>query len=194
MKKTVWLLAVLFMFTFVFAAQQGFAAEQPIKIGVVDLIKSLNESDAGKKAKADLEILIKTKQTAIDEKGKEIEKLKSDLEKQSSVLSADARKSKEDELEKHIREYQRIVTDSQADVKKKEGEFTGEILKDLRAIIEKIGQEGNYTMIIENAEGIILYSRQDQNLTEQVIKKYNESKGKAKAKDTKETKNSKGKK
>lgn len=194
MKKTVWLLAVLFMVTFVFTAQQGFAAEQPIKIGVVDLIKSLNESDAGKKAKADLEILIKTKQAAIDEKGKEIEKLKSDLEKQSSVLSADARKSKEDELEKHIREYQRIVTDSQTDVKKKEGEFTGEILKDLRAIIEKIGQEGNYTMIIENAEGIILYSKPDQNLTEQVIKKYNESKGKAKAKDTKETKNGKGKK
>lgn len=190
MKKTVWILAVLFMF----AAQQAFAAEQSLKIGVVDLIKALNESDAGKKAKADLEILIKTKQTSIDEKGKEIEKLKADLEKQASVLSADARKSKEDELEKHIREYQRIVTDSQTDVKKKEGEFTGEILKDLRAIIEKIGQEGNYTMIIENAEGIILYSKQDQNLTEQVIKRYNESKGKAKAADTKATKESKGKK
>ncbi|MBA4371572.1 MAG: hypothetical protein C0402_01780 [Thermodesulfovibrio sp.] len=189
MKKTVWLLVVLFMF----AAQQTFAAEPALKVGVVDLIKALNESDAGKKAKADLEVLIKTKQTSIDEKGKEIEKLKTDLEKQSSVLSSDARKSKEDDLERNIREYQRIVTDSQNDVKKKEGEFTGEILKDLRGIIEKMGQEGNYTMIIENAEGIILYSKQDQNLTEQVIKKYNESKGKAKAKDTKDTKDTKAK-
>jgi outer membrane protein len=184
MKKTVWLLAVLFMF----AAHQAFAAEQSLKVGVVDLIKALNESDSGKKAKADLEILIKTKQTAIDEKGKEIEKHKNDLEKQSSVLSAEARKSKEDDLEKNIREYQRIVTDSQTEVKKKEHKPTGEILKDLRAIIEKIGQDGNYTMIIENAEGIILYSKPEQNLTEQVIKKYNESKGKAKDKDTKETK------
>lgn len=182
MKKTVLLLAVLFMF----AAQQALAAEQALKVGVVDLIKALNESDAGKKAKADLEVLIKTKQTAIDEKGKEIEKLKTDLEKQSSVLSADARKTKEDDLERNIREYQRIVTDSQNDVKKKEGEFTGEILKDLRGIIEKMGQEGNYTVIIENAEGIILYSKPDQNLTEQVIKKYNDSKGKVK--ETKETK------
>jgi len=192
MKKTVWLLAVAVLF--MFGARQAVAAEQSMKVGVVDLIKALNESDAGKKAKADLEILIKTKQTSIDEKGKEIEKLKNDLEKQSSVLSADARKAKEDDLEKNIREYQRIVTDSQADVKKREGEFTGEILKDLRGIIEKMGQEGGYTMIIENAEGIILYSKPDQNLTEQVIKKYNESKGKAKAKDTKETKESKGKK
>lgn len=185
MKKTALLLAVLF----IFAAQQAFAAEQTLKIGVVDLIKALNESDSGKKAKGDLEILIKTKQAAIDEKGKEIEKLKNDLEKQSSVLSAEARKAKEDELEKLIREYQRVVTDSQNDVKKKEAEFTGDILKDLRAIIEKMGQEGGYTMIIENAEGIILYSKPEQNLTEQVIKKYNESKGKSK--DTKETKGKK---
>lgn len=185
MKKTVWLLAVLFMFV----AQQAFAAEQSLKIGVVDLIKALNESDAGKKAKADLEILIKTKQIAIDEKGKEIEKLKGDLEKQSSVLSAEARKGKEDDLEKIIREYQRIVTDSQNDVKKKESEFTGEILKGLRGIIDKIGQEGGYTLIIENAEGIILYSKVEQNLTEQVIKRFNESKAKdTKTKETKEPK------
>jgi len=183
MRKSLWLLVILVMF----GAQQAFAAEA-VKIGIVDLIKALNESDTGKKAKADLEILIKTKQSSIDEKGKDIEKLKNDLEKQSSVLSAEARKTKEDELERLIREYQRIVTDSQNDVKKKESEFTGEILKDLRGIIEKIGQEGSYTMIIENAEGIILFSKPEQNLTEQVIKRYNEAKTKAKdtkAKDTK---------
>ncbi len=162
-----------------FTAQQVYAAET-VKIGFVDLIKALNESDSGKKAKADLEIMIKTKQTSIDEKGKEIEKLKSDLEKQSSVLSSEARKTKEDELEKMIREYQRVGTDSQNDIKKKESEFTGEILKGLRQVIEKIGQDGGYTMIIENAEGIILYAKPDQNLTEQVIKKYNESKSTAK--------------
>jgi outer membrane protein len=181
MKKT----AILLVLVMLLAAQQVYAAADGVKIGVVDLIKALNESESGKKAKADLEALIKTKQVSIDEKGKEIEKLKTDFEKQSSVLSAEARKTKEDELERLIREYQRIVTDSQSDVKKKETEYTSEILKDLRSIIEKIGQEGGYTMIIENAEGIILYSKTDQNLTQTVIKKYNESKSKPKAKDKK---------
>ncbi|MHB8880600.1 MAG: OmpH/Skp family outer membrane protein [Thermodesulfovibrionales bacterium] len=176
MKKAV----ALAVFVLLLAAQQVYAAD-PVKIGVVDLIKALNESESGKKAKTDLEILIKTKQTSIDEKGKEIEKLRHDLEKQASVLSADARKGREEELEKLIREYQRIVTDSQNDVKKKESEFTADILKDLRAIIEKMGQEGSYTMIIENAEGIILFSRPEQNLTENLIKRYNDSKTKAKS-------------
>ena len=44
-----------------------------------------------------LKNLIKSKQT-IDEKGKTIEKIKADLEKQASVLSAEAKKSKEEEL------------------------------------------------------------------------------------------------
>ena len=54
-------------------ATSAIAAEViTVKIGYVDLVKSLNESEAGKKAKTDLEFLIKTKQTTIDEKGKAI--------------------------------------------------------------------------------------------------------------------------
>ncbi len=154
------------------------AYAENLKVGSVDLVKALNESDAGKKAKTDLEFLIKTKQSSLDEKGKNIEKLKSELDKQSSVLSADARKSKEEELERMIREYQRLVTDSQNEVKKKEGEITGDILKELRGIIEKIGNEEGYTIIIEGGEGLLLYAKKEIDLTEAVIKKHNELKAK----------------
>jgi outer membrane protein len=170
MKKVAWLLAVLLLVT----GKTVLAAD--LKIGYVDLVKALNESDQGKKAKADLELMIKAKQSTIDEKGKEIEKAKGDFEKQSSVLSQEARKAKEDELEKKLREYQRLVTDSQGEVKKKEGELTGDILKQIREVIKKIGEEGDYTLIIESAEGQILFAKKDIDLTQTVIKRYNESK------------------
>ncbi|RPI37669.1 MAG: OmpH family outer membrane protein [Nitrospiraceae bacterium] len=170
MKKLSLLLVVLSLFV----AAQAYA--ENIKIGSVDLIKALNESDAGKKAKTDLESLIKTKQASLDEKGKSIEKMKGDIEKQSSVLSADARKSKEDELEKVIRDYQRLVGDSQGEIKKKEGEFTKEIIKELREIIAKIGTEGGYTIILEGSDGQILYAQKEIDLTDLVIKKHNEMK------------------
>lgn len=96
-------------------------AADTVKFGSIDVQKVLNESETGKKAKSDLESLIKTRQSSIDEKGKAIEKLRADIEKQASVLSAEARKNKEDELEKLLREYQRIVQDSQTEIKKKEG-------------------------------------------------------------------------
>ena len=124
--------------------------------------------------------MIKSKQVVIEEKGKAIEKGKSDLEKQSSVLSPDARKSKEEEVERLIREYQRLVSDSQNEVKKREGELTGGILKEIRPIIEKIGQDEGYTLILENSASQILYSTKEADLTDIVIKKYNEAASKAK--------------
>ncbi|MFZ5907914.1 MAG: OmpH family outer membrane protein [Nitrospirota bacterium] len=153
-------------------------AEESVKFGAVDVQKVLNESDAGKKAKSDLESLIKSKQTVIDEKGKAIEKLKNDLEKQASVLSADARKNKEDELEKYIREYQRLVQDSQADVKKKETDLTENLLKEIQDMIQKIGEDEGYTMIFER--GMVIYSNKGIDLTDAVLKKFDEMKARKK--------------
>jgi outer membrane protein len=177
MKKAAWLAVVLLLLT----GTSALAAEViTVKLGYVDLVKALNESDSGKKAKTDLEFMIKTKQSTIDEKGKTIEKAKSDLEKQASVLSQDARKTKEEELERMLRDYQRLVSDSQSEVKKKENEITGEIVKELRAIVQKIGQDEGYTLILEGAEGQILYSKKEIDLTETVIKRFNETRAKPK--------------
>jgi len=177
MKRVMWLVLVILLIT----GSSGLAAELITnKIGHVDLVKALNESESGKKAKADLEFMIKSKQSTIDEKGKAIERAKADIEKQASVLSQDARKTKEEELESLLRDYQRLVADSQKEVKKKEGELTGDIIKELRGIVQKIGQEEGYTLILESAEGQILYAAKEIDLTETVIKKFNESRSKAK--------------
>ncbi len=170
MKRLSVLLAVLILLTGTHVYAEN------VKIGSVDLVKALNNSDAGKKAKTDLEFLIKSKQASLDEKGKNIEKVKNEIQKQASVLSADARKTKEEELERMIRDYQRQVSDSQNEVKKKEGELTGDILKELRDIIQKIGVAEGYTIILEGGEGQIPYAKKDIDLTETVIKKHNELK------------------
>lgn len=98
MKKVAWI-AVIFLLlnsTSVFAADT-------LKIGIINVNKVINESEEGKKAKADLELMIKSKQGAIEEKRKAIEMAKSDIEKQASKLSQDAKKSKEEEVERLVR-------------------------------------------------------------------------------------------
>ena len=160
------------------------SAAEPIRVGCVSLQKVLNESEAGKKAKHDLESLIKSKQAIIDEKSKVIEKLRSELEKQASVLSPEARKSREEELEKLLREYQRIVQDSQTEVKKKEVELTNAIAKEIHETIARTGQEEGYTLIMEcsKEKETVLYSSKEIDITDKIIKKYNASKTKPKKK------------
>lgn len=149
-------------------------AEEALKIGILDLQRVLNECDAGKKAKADLEALIKSKETEIEDKGVKIEKLKSELQKQASVLSSEAKKSKEDEYEKLLRDYQRIVQDSQAEVKKKEGELTEAIIRGVHELVDDMGKKEGYTIIIEKT--LALYLNEDLDITDEVIQRYNKSK------------------
>jgi outer membrane protein len=154
-----------------------FAADA-VKIGIVDLLRALNESEAGKKAKTELESLIMSKQASIDEKGKRVETLRADLEKQAAVLSADARKARAEEIGRLEKNLQRLIADSQAEIQKKQMELENEILKDLRDVINAIAQAGGYSMVIERADGLVLYVDKSIDITDAVIKRYNESKAK----------------
>jgi outer membrane protein len=174
MKKIVCIFAVLLLFSGQLASAEDF------KVGLVDLVKAITESDTGKKAKAELEFFAKSKEAVINEKGQAIEKLRRDFEKQVSILSDEAKKAKEDELQRLIRDYQRMVTDTQNELRKKESDLTNDIIKDLRVIIQEIGDKEGYTMILDYADGLVLYSKTALNITDQVIKQYNETKGKAK--------------
>ncbi|MBM4141250.1 MAG: OmpH family outer membrane protein [Nitrospira sp.] len=176
MRKTIAMVFLLF-FT-IFVMPYFSEAADSVKIGVVDLQKVVDESEAGKKATEDLNTLAKSKRSLIDEKGKAIEKLKSELEKQSSVLSDETKKSKNEELEKLFREYQRILQDSDAELRKKDAELKKMILREIFEIAEKFGVEEGYTLVVD--KGFILYSNKDADITDKLIKKYNESKATSK--------------
>ena len=177
MRKKV-LACILGMSLLLSAATNLFAAEAAVRMGLIDLKKAVNESEQGKKAKIELETMTKDKQKALDEKGKALEKLKSDIEHQGTVMSAEARKNKEDELERLARDYQRALADSQNEVRKKEGELTGQIVKDLREIINTVAHEQKYDLILDNNPALIIFADKGFDITETVIKKFDESKGK----------------
>src|SRR3990172_9406474 len=82
------------------------------KVGFIDLQRALNESEEGKKAKTELETVIKEKQTSISEKVKARDKLREDLSKQAAALSEKARKAKAEELDKLEKTVDRLISDS----------------------------------------------------------------------------------
>ena len=174
MKKLSLLLVVLILL----AGTHAYA--ENVKIGSIDLVKALNDSDAGKKAKTDLEFLIKSNRLLSTKKGKILRRQRT--KSRSSLLCC---QQMQENLRKRIWrgycDYQRQVSDSQNEVKEKEeGELTGNILKELRDIIQKIGIEEGYTIILEGGEGQIPYAKKEIDLTQAVIKKHNELKAKPK--------------
>lgn len=144
------------------------------KIGFVDIDKAANDSEEGKKAVASLKDYMTGKQSQINEKGKAIEKMKADLEKQGSVISAEARKSKIEEIERAERDFQRMLTDVNQELEKKRRELTESVYKEIIRVIEQIGQEGKYSVILPNQS--LLYGDKTLDITNEVIQKYNEMK------------------
>lgn len=169
MKRAVFM-AVVLLFMFALGAQ---AAD--LKIGYVDLNKALNESDAGKKAVKTLEEIFKAKQVVIDEKQKEIRKLDEELAKQSSILNPDALKGKREDFERLKRDFQRMIKDSEEEVEKKRADFMDRIVKDLSETIRKTGEEEGYAVILEKNEAGMIYSSEKLDLTDKIVKKYNEA-------------------
>lgn len=151
----------------------AYGAEKTLKIGYVDIQKAVNESQTGQMAIKTMTDIMMAKQKSVEDKGKEIEKLKAEVEKQAAVLSPEAKKQKEEKLEKDWRDYQRMVRDSQEEVQKKEIELINPIIKGLRGIIKQIGEEEGYTIILQKAD-LILYSSPAYDLTEKVIKRYDQ--------------------
>jgi len=145
------------------------------KIGFVDIDKAANESDEGKKAINGLNDYRLSRQASISEKGKAIEKMKSDLEKQGSIMSTDAKKSKIEEIERAEREFQRMVSDAQQEFEKKRRESTESVYKEIIDIVGKYGQEEKYTVILPVQS--LLYSEKILDITDIIIKKYNDLKG-----------------
>ena len=153
------------------------SAADSIKIGYVDIQKLIDQSDEAKKARTTLETLKASKEKDLEKMVTTAKKMEDELKKQQNILSDDAKKAKIDELEKMDRDIRRYVSDSEAELSKKQREMDNSLLTELVGIIQKLGQEGEYTLILPAT--VILYSSKGIDITETVLKRYNELKAKA---------------
>jgi outer membrane protein len=161
---------ILTAFAFFFGAGSGFCADVA-KIGVVEFQRLFENSDAGKEIKAEITTQGKKMEVALKEKGAEIEELKKRLEREALVMSKEMREEKE-------REFRIKVNDIKTLQKKYELELQG-VQKKLMAglqsetleIINEIGKSGGYLLIMDKRG--VLYSPSTNDITDDVIKKYN---------------------
>ena len=151
-------------------------AAAELKIGLVDVQRALNDSQAGKKAKDQFKVEFDRMQNSLKGEKDRLDRLKDDLEKKSAVLKESERKNMAEDFEAKRRDLRRKLEDSDAELRKKDQELTGEILKQLAEVIQQIGERDGYTMILESSSSPVLYGSKSVDLTDQVIRTYDASK------------------
>jgi outer membrane protein len=156
----------------------GAGAEAASKIGFVDVQKILVRSVAGVAAREQLEREKSNMQKDVDTRRAEVEKLREELEKKGLVLSPEAKREKEETLQRKVRDLRRLVDDFQKELEKKEQGATGKILQELTGVIEQIGKEKGYLMILEKRGASVIYGDIEADITEDIIKVYDQMKAK----------------
>jgi outer membrane protein len=168
MKRLVGLVLVCFLFT----VSSAFSADN--KIGFVDLQKSLNFSLAGKAAKESISNKVKEYEGTIEGKKSELKKLKVELEKQAVLLSEQARAEKERDYQQKLKDFQRFTKDIQEELQRSDADYTRKILAKILKMVGEMGKKQGYTVILEKSESSLLYADDKIDLTEAVIKAFDE--------------------
>jgi outer membrane protein len=152
----------------------GWSAE--LKVGSVDIQKAVNECNAGKEAKKVIMKEVEKFQQQIAEKQKDLQQIKDSLEKQAPMLNPDARAAKEKDFQARTREFQRWGEDNQNELNQKRMEIERNIAIGLQKVIQKVGADEGFTLILENNEQIVLYTSKAIDITDRVIKAYDAQK------------------
>ncbi len=122
------------------------------KIGFINLREIMQNSTAGKKAGEDLKKVAEKKQAAISSAEKELKKMKDELDKQGSILTASARRDKETAYQKKLRDYQLLVNDANEELQKRDQEMSQKLLPEILKIVRTIAEKEKYTLVIRRSK------------------------------------------
>jgi outer membrane protein len=165
MKKT--LLSLMLSIALIASATICTAAE--LKIGYVNIQRAVGESKSGKAANEKFTVEAGRIRDDIMKEKESIESAAEMLQKQSAMLTEDVRRSKELDMGRRQRDFERMVEDQKAELQLKEAQLTGEILEQLIPIVRNYGKKHGFSIIFERSERVLLYANQSLDLTDKII-------------------------
>ncbi len=98
-----------------------------------------------------------------------------ELEKTGSLLTPQSRQEKQDLFERTIRDANRLADDFQKELEGKERMLLQKVLVDISGIVERVGKEQGYALILERRR--LLLFAEEVDLTEEIIRAYDREAG-----------------
>ncbi|UCD77455.1 MAG: OmpH family outer membrane protein [Desulfobacterales bacterium] len=160
-------ISILFLF---YVGSFSYAADVA-KIGILDLQKILETSDAGKSIQNELKSQKDKMESDLKQKGAEIENISKRLEREAMVMSKDMREEKEREQRIKINDFKSLQKRYRSELQNLEVRLMNELQDDLKKLVDAIGKKEGYLMII-NKIGV-LYAPSSIDITDKVIQQLN---------------------
>lgn len=142
-------------------ASPTWAAGNP-KIGVVDAVGALQQSQWGKQATEEMKKQAEKLDAELDQKQKAFAGKKEDFEKKQSVMDAKSKSQKEQELRDMQQEGQKFLMES----KGKLNELQAALAKKVHDVVEKVAKDEKYDFVFEKTS--LVYTSEKDDITRRV--------------------------
>ncbi|MCC6251094.1 MAG: OmpH family outer membrane protein [Bacteroidia bacterium] len=163
MKKLFVILSIAVM-----AFSEGAMAQKVAHININDLLLLMPER---KKAETDIQEYAKSLDSQMRTMNAEYENKVQDYTAKESIMTEPVKLDKQKEisdLEDRIRNFQNSAQES---LQKKQNELLEPMLNKAKKSIEEVAKENGYKMVIDNSQGILLYSEPGDDILNLVKKK-----------------------
>ena len=162
MKKT--LIGIIIVFTF------ALFVFSEVKIGVINAQQVIQQTKKGKEITSRLEQLGQGKQKKVEAMREEIKKLENELA--SPALNTETRDKKNMDLQNKRTELKRFIEDAQREMQQKSQTELSILRQDIMPVIEKIGKEKGFSLILDLTTSGIAYFDRAIDITNDVIAEY----------------------
>lgn len=158
-----------------FAISSIAKAESPkLKIGYINSQRIIDESKAGKQTTEKMEEFKKENMAKLEQKSKEIEELEQELRKKEFAITPETKKQIEEKIRDKSLELKIFKETKEKELKEIFYNNLKSIEGQVLAIVQKIGQDEGFDLILGRDESGILYADPKYDLTDKVVQIYDQ--------------------
>lgn len=159
-------------------------AATPTRIGVIDVRRLVSDSNTGQEVLQELEALRDSKSSELQGLSQELEGLQTQITEGRLSLSQERLNELNRELEDKSTAYRRKVQDAEQEMQQAQVRRLGAIEQEVLPLIQQIGAEQQFAVILSITDGGVVYAPDQVNITGMVVQRYNQMKAAGAGADT----------
>lgn len=148
-------------------------AAEDVKIGIVDIEQALSSTDEGKAAREEISRKSREARAQLEPMMEQRKSLAEELQGKKYVLSDDALFQKQVQLAELENKIKSKAEELEGQLKIEQGKMLAPLQNKLQGIIESIGKEQGFTLILSRNNPYVMYSREALDITDMVVARFN---------------------
>ncbi|NJD20011.1 MAG: OmpH family outer membrane protein [Gemmatimonadetes bacterium] len=155
----------------VFALAAGTAEAQTLKIGYINSQEILDKAPGAKEAQQAYERDMQGFTTEAQQLQDEQQRMQQQLAQQELTLSPEAKRNRQQQIQQKAQEAQPRMAEMDQIAARRRAELVQPVMDKITAVIEKMREEGSYSLILDVAAGSIIAADPALDLTAEVLRR-----------------------